>query len=199
MSLLPPLRAAAIACAWAVLLLVGTPGLDGIPSDALSGERARATYLRRMPDWTLPVAEAVVAFNREVRRPASAAFDALQRPLRVGQSWSLYLDGPRRCEKLEILVDGALRFRSNEPEHAWRVEVLKSAPIRAIVGGVASHPKGGGNWKGLTALVARLAREEDPAVREVVLRAMSGSWDQCGLAEQRRFVASAPDWEPRRP
>lgn len=198
MTLLPAIRAVAIACAWALLLLLGTPGLDGAPSRALASERARAAYLRRMPDWTLPAAEAVVAFNREVRRPASAAFDALRRPLRVGQSWSLYLDGPRRCEKLEILVDGTLRFRSDDPEHAWRVEVLKSAPIRAIVGGVASHPEGGGNWKGLTALVARLARAENPAVREVALRATSGSWDRCGHAEQRRFVASAPDWEPRR-
>lgn len=195
----PSLRALLILLAWALLLLLGTPGLDGIPANALRDERTRARYLGRMPSWTLPVAEAVVRFNRELRLPLVRAVEPIQRPLRVNQSWNLYLDGADRCEGLEILLDGELRFRSNDPDHRWRAEVLKSPSLRAIVGGTASHPRGGGNWQGLTRVVTRMAREDFPGTAEVVLRALSGPWDACATKEVRRIVAAAPDWEPRRP
>lgn len=192
-------RAAAILSVMAATAVLGTPGLDAVGGAALSGAAAEARYLRQMPAWTLPIAKGVVAFNREVRQPVVRALEPLQRPLRVNQNWSLYLDGPTHCQRLEVRVDDRPIYRSGDRALRWREGFFRAPPVRPIVDGTAGKPQGGGNWRGLMRLVVARVRADFPEAQEVVLRAMWGDWGACGAEEHHRFVARAPDWEAVRP
>ena len=187
-------RAGAVGVVWALLLLLGAPGLDQIAPDALGTAEERTAYTRRMPAWTLPVADGVVTVNREVRRPLARAFDAVQRPFRIKQAWGLYSDGEHRCKRLEILVDGALVHRTKDPTHAWLADTLSAPPIRPIVDGTAGKSDGGANWRGLMRLVGRAAERDFPGAREVTLRAMWGPYPTCVTTEHHTFTATAPFW-----
>lgn len=190
-------RAILLAGVWALLWVLGTPGLDAIPEEALTRPADRAQLEARLPAALWPVADALVTFNGRVRKPLVDALVPLQQPFRIRQEWSLYLDGPRQCHRLEVDVDGALRYRTRDPAHAWRVDLFRAPPIRPIVDGTAGKATGGGNWRGLVRLVTEAALAEDPQVQRVELRGMWGAFPACVTRLHHAFVAAAPDWEPR--
>ncbi len=192
------MRAVALAAVWGLLFVLATPGFDAMPAHALESAGDRAKLEARLPRWVHPFAYGLVAFNREVRQPLAEALIPLQQPLRVRQDWSLYLDGPNECHRLEVDIDGVLVHRTKDAAYPWRAALLRAPPIRPIVDGVAGKPDGGANWRGLVRLVAQEAVKDDPDAQWVELRAMWGAFPACVTREHHAFVATAPTWEPRR-
>jgi hypothetical protein len=191
-------RAAILALVWGLLLVLGTPGLDAIPKDALAKRGNAREVAERVPPGLMPVIRGVVWFNDHVRLPLSDLVDKVQTPLRIRQEWGLYLDGSRHCQRLEIEIDGVLVHRTKDPAHPWRAGLLRAPPVRPIVDGAAGKESGGGNWRGLMRLVVHEALADAPETRRVVARGMWGPFPGCVTEVHHTFVADAPDWEARR-
>ena len=69
--------------------------------------------------------------NREVRMPLVAVIGPPQKLFRIRQAWHLYRDGPSSVRRLEVRIDGELRYRSEDPAYRWRTGILDNRRVRA--------------------------------------------------------------------
>lgn len=187
-------RAGAALLVHALIWVLGTPGLDFLSTLDLEKPERRAAIEADVGDFA-QVAFAVDALNRHLREPLVDLTTPLQRPFRISQEWNLYRDGPERYVILEVWVDGALRFRTADPEHAWLAPQLRNRHVRPVVESTANQ-KDAPNWRGLTRYVVERARAEDPGAQEVELRSRGGPFPGRELKLKHRIVAKAPDWKP---
>ncbi len=178
------------ACIW----LLGTPGLDYLADVGLDQASTRAELLSEVGE-VAHVAFAIDGANRALREPIVKLLAPLQRPFRISQEWNLYRDGPARFVILEIFVDGKLRFRTADAEHAWLAPQLRNRHVRAVVESTATK-RDSPNWRGLARYIVARARAEDPNVSEVELRSQSGPFPGTTLKTGHRIVARAPSFTP---
>jgi hypothetical protein len=185
------LRAALILCTTAVLLIVGTPGLDHLGT-RFSSKRARLLEKRYGPAIATAT-QKLVGFNAKIRRPITAEVGVFQPVFRVRQSWNLYRDGPHKIYRLEVRVDGNPVFRSGSAELDWLAPQLGNRRIRPVVESTTKKFKSA-NWRGLSRFVVAEARTAWPEATSVELVALRGRRPGKRLQPTHRIRSSAPDW-----
>lgn len=174
------------------MLLLATPGLDLLDAGSFKAPEARARRLAQpFGAWAVAMAD----LNRAVRLPLVRGIEAVQRPLRIAQSWSLYNGGPADVRRLELVVDGVVRYRSNDPALTWLAPTLRYRRVRPMV--VALCNRRGENAEALVAWVVRRARRDYPGTTEVVARCVEAPWPEAGQRTQVvvQYRAEAPGFE----
>ncbi len=172
-------------------LILATPGLDLLGTNQLVSEQSR-NRMRREPLGFVAIGAA--DFNRSVRAPFNQALTPLQRPLRIAQSWGLYAGGPKQLDRMEILIDDTLVYRSKDPDHTWLASVLTYRRIRPIVA-YTCYGKSR-NDAHLIAYVVDRARRDFPDASEIVVQCTEVPFP--GLAKpevSQHYIAAAPDWQ----
>lgn len=175
-------RAVAVALAAAAMFVLATPGVDSfddgpVPDDANAWE---AFWWR---------------VNAAVRMPVVRALQPLQPPLRLNQSWSLYPSGPNKVRRMEIRVDGALVYRSNDRDADWLAPVLRYRRVRPVVASTCLERSR--NDTELVRYLVRRARADFPGATEVEVRCTIEPWPEDGPKAPRvavRYTARAPDF-----
>lgn len=189
-TLLDHARALAVLVVGFLLLMAGFPGLDFISKKQLASwtEEARA---RSAPAGAL--AAGIGWFEQEVRRPVAGAVKPAERLFRVSQEFHLYRDGPRRVDRLEVVVDGEIIYRTRDPERAWRIAQLENRHFRPMVATAAQKPDAA-NQRGICRWVVARAREDFPDAQEVLLRATRTEFGVEDPWVRFSRVARAPEW-----
>lgn len=194
MTPLAHLRAAVVLALWALLALLGTPGLDFLNARTLRSAADQAAWRERIAEPWATAGLAIARLNRDLRLPVADALAPLQRPFRVSQQWFLYRDGPSKVCRLEVRLDEELVHRSADPTHPWLADVLRNRRIRPVVESTCTN-ENGPNWRGLARLVVARARVERPALRKVDLACTVAPFPGRDATVHHRYVASAPEWE----
>lgn len=193
------LRAALILTVWALLVGLGLPGFDALDDHALRSPADQAAWRAGVAEPWASLGLGITRLNRAWRLPVVAALAPLQRPLRVGQDWYLYRDGPSVLRRLEIHVDGTLRHRSADPAYPWLADVLRNRRIRPVVESTCASEHGA-NWRGLGRLVISRALQDWPDTRTLTLTCTEAPFPtpDAVIVEAKvhhRYRATAPGWE----
>lgn len=133
--------------------------------------------------------------NREVRMPLVAVIGPPQKLFRIRQAWHLYRDGPSVVRRLEVRVDGELRYRSEDPAYRWRTGILDNRRVRPVVASTAAKA-GAKNAAGLTRLITELARADFPAASEVQITFTKGKFPGTAAKPAHGWVLRSPHWKP---
>ncbi len=185
------LRAGLILAVYAVLLVVGTPGLDHLGWRLSSREEARLE--KRFGPTVARVGKRLMAFNKEFRRPVANRVGKFQPVFRIRQAWNLYRDGPRQIYRLEVRVDGEPVYRTEDPELDWLAPQLRNRRMRPVVESTVRKWKSG-NWRGLSRFVVAQARQTWPQAERVELVSLRSKRPGNRPQVQHRIIATAPDW-----
>lgn len=190
---IPHVRAASILALWALLALLGTPGLDFLGEGTLSSAADQEMWRKRSVEPWTTAGLLLTKVNREVREPVVDKLAPLQRPFRVSQEWSLYRDGPSKVRRLEVRLDGELVHRSADPAHPWLADVLRNRRIRPVVESTCTSTRGA-NWRGLGRLVVERARADRPGLKKVELTCTVAEFPGHDATVHHRYVATDPSW-----
>ena len=184
------LRAALLLGAGGMLLMAGFPGLDFLSPKDL---RVRVERAHRIAAPLGAVAEGLAAFDARVRRPVARLIKPVERTFRIAQEFHLYRDGPRRVDRLEVLVDGVLVYRTRDADHAWRAAQFGNRHLRPMVATAAQKPRAV-NQAGIARWIVAQARQDFPDAEEVVIRSTRADFG--AEASWVRFwrVARSPGW-----
>lgn len=186
------LRAALLALCYLLLAILGTPGLDYV--EDLSAARVAQLAQSDNPLAILPIQ--LRAWDINWRRPLTKLLEPLQRPFRISQNWSLYRDGPYRVERLEILIDDQLVYRSVDPNYTWMEAQLRNRRLRPMVESTVQKTNSQ-NWLGLSRFIQHHALLDFPQCQHIVLRAMHSPFPGDQPTEHHRIQMNAPDWTPQ--
>jgi hypothetical protein len=192
----PHVVAAAVLFAHFLAFAQGTPGFDFMKTSDFNSDEERAQLIEDVGPIAGNIGIALYALNREVRRPVTDKLHLLERPFRLSQDWNLYRDGPSRVRRLEILVDGDLKYRSGDPKHDWLEPHLHNRRIRPIIENM-SRTDDVKNWRGVTRYVTRRAREDFPDCDRIEIRALQGRFPGEKMWKHHAWVAGDPGWAPR--
>lgn len=187
-------RAALALLVHVIFWVLGTPGIDYLPSLHLNQSEV-AKKVREDLGSAAELAFAIDRLDRHLREPVVDLLEPLQRPFRISQEWSLYRDGPSQYRLLEIYLDGDLRFRTADPRHAWLAPQLRNRHVRPVVESTAMK-RGSPNWRGLARYVVEQARAQGLVQQQVQLRALGGPFPGRKLTTTHTILATAPLWEP---
>ena len=187
--------AAALLLVHVCMLVLATPGLDDLGARTLRSDADRTALRAQAGEPWASLGIAITDFNRGVRMPVVEALNPLEHVFRIKQSWNLYRGGPQRITRMEVRVDGALVYRSVDSEHRWLQAQLASRRLRPMVEAVARKRKNP-NWRGLVRYIAQNAAVDFPGAQKVEVHAVAGPFPAGPLETTRRYVATAPDWEP---
>jgi hypothetical protein len=183
-------RALAVLLVGFLLLMAGFPGLDFVNKKQLEGWAAEARA-RSAPAGA--VAGGVLWFEEEVRRPVAKAVKPAERLFRISQEFHLYRDGPRRVDRLEIVVDGEVVYRTRDPERDWRTAQLENRHFRPMAATAAQKPDAA-NQRGICRWVVARVQEDFPDAQEVLLRATRTEFGVEDPWVRFSRVARAPEW-----
>lgn len=186
-------RASFALLAHAVVWILATPGIDFLGINDYRTPASQSALIKDVGRVPAQLLFGLAAFNRNIRIPLVDLLAPLQRPFRISQEWSLYRDGPAQYRTLEVWIDEELRFRTADPEHAWRASQLRNRRIRAMVESTAQK-KNAPNWRGLSRFIVSSAREDFPDAQKVEMRAMVGPFPGTELKLSHSVTASAPGW-----
>jgi len=184
------LRAACVLVVCVALLMAGFPGLDFV------GPKQRDGWAETARGVAAPLGTAVdgvVLFDRHLRRRIARWVKPVERVFRVSQEFHLYRDGPTRVDRLEVLVDGEVVYRTRDPERAWRAAELGNRRFRPMVA-TAAQKADAENQRGIARWIITAARQDFPGAAEVVIRSTRTRF---GVEEPWvRFsrVARGPEW-----
>jgi hypothetical protein len=184
------LRALALLVAGGAMLMAGFPGLDFASKKEMREGVGQAREIAA-PLGTLVAG--IAWFDLEVRRPLAELVRPVERTFRVAQEFHLYRDGPRRVDRLEVLVDGELVYRTRDAELDWRAAQFGNRHFRPMVA-TAAQKADAANQRGICRWIVARVQEDFPDAQEVVVRS---SRTEFGVeAPWVRFsrVARAPDW-----
>lgn len=123
----------------------GAPGMSRAKPGAWDAGEVQAEIVETSPAWSVPFLMAGAWLGVHMRVATEATLGPVQRVFRIRQNWHLYGGGPRRINRLEVWVDGALRYRSADPDHQWASDQLDHRRFRPIVervverAGAANH------------------------------------------------------------
>jgi len=191
----PHVRAALVLVVGAVILILGTPGLDAMQHSELGDEDERQELREQIGPFWAGIGIGIADFNREHRLPLHRALHTLEIPIRGAQNWALYRDGPNRVRRLEIWVDDELKHRSADPEHDWLAPQLRMRRVRPMVETTTMQTMAQ-NWEGLSRFIVRRAVAEWPEAERVELRAIWTPFPGDGeTTVHHRIVAVAPEWQ----
>lgn len=182
-------RAAIVLAVGFAMATLATPALDQYDENTLRSEQERARARTHSLGW-LEIAAADL--NRNLRMPMVKMLGPVQRPLRIAQSWALYGNGPNRVKRFELWADGALVYRSNDPEKRWLSSVLRYRKIRPMVGSLCSNRSH--NEDALLSYIGRQAEHELGAKKITAVCTVS-PWPGDAPREGLRIELHAPDWE----
>jgi hypothetical protein len=185
------LRAGLIFLVYAVLMVVGTPGLDHL--GWRMSKKAEARMTKRLGPGITKVAKHLMDFNKDVRGPVAKKVGGFQPVFRIRQAWNLYRDGPHPIYRLEVRVDGEPVFRSKDPELDWLEAQLSNRRIRPVVESTVKKWKSA-NWRGLSRFVVAQARAEWPDAERVELVSLKSRRPGNRPRIQHRIVSTSPDW-----
>ena len=185
------LRAALVLIVMAVLLIVGTPGLDHLGWRLTSKEKARLN--KRFGPGVASAAEHMMAFNKATREPMAKKLGKFQPVFRIRQSWNLYRDGPHNIHRLEVRVDGKPVYRTKDPDLDWLAPQLSNRRMRPVVESTTKKFKSA-NWRGLSRYVVAQARKSWPEASRVELVALRGKRPGKNMRPTHKIVSTAPDW-----
>ncbi len=189
------LRALLVLLAHAFLLIMGAPGFDFMNVKDYVTEEQRAEIIGEHPIWGRVVV-ALYAVNRELRRPLMEQLRPIERSFRIAQDWNLYRDGPSRVRRLEIAVDGALKYRSADPNYTWLEPQLRNRKLRPALENAARRSDAP-NWPGIVRYIAQRAREDFPGVQRIEVLATWSPYPGTSPSPHHGYRAQAPDWEVR--
>ena len=189
-SLRDHLRAVLLLAAGGALLMAGFPGLDFVsPKELREGvEPARAV--------SAPLGAllgGVAWFDLEVRRPIATRLQPIERTFRIAQEFHLYRDGPRAVDRLEVVVDGRVVYRTRDADLAWRAAELGNRHLRPMVASAAQNPDAA-NQRGLARWILTQARRDFPDAQVVVIRSTRTEFGTEEPWVRFSRVARAPDW-----
>lgn len=188
------LRGCASLVLCAGLALAGAPGISMMSAASLEDGSLEAQVGRRVPGWAMPAVLGAARLAYGVREPAIRPIRAIERTFRVKQAWNLYGGGPRRVVRLEVWIDGDLRYRSADAEHTWLSPALDHRRFRPIVERVAEKP-GAANFRVVCDLVVERALAEGAQPREVEMRAIRQKQGGAPAVVHHGAVCRAPDWQ----
>lgn len=190
----PKIRALLLVVVWFVLLLLGTPGLDGMRRSELRSSEDKAELIEQIGEFWGGVGIGIADFNRDVRLPPHDALHILEQPIRGAQNWALYRDGPNRVRRLEVYVDGDLKHRSADRDYDWLSPQLRMRRVRPMVETTTMSTLAQ-NWEGLSRFIVQEAVAEWPDAEHVELKAMWVPFpDVAEPTMHHHIVAVAPDW-----
>ncbi len=187
------LRALLVLLAHAFLLIMGAPGFDFMNVKDYATAEQRAAIIGEHPIWGRVVV-ALYAVNRELRRPLMAQLKPIERSFRIAQDWNLYRDGPSRVRRLEIYVDGALVYRSADPDYTWLEPQLRNRKLRPALENAARRSDTP-NWPGIVRYLARRARADFPGAQRVEVLATWSPYPGTDPSPHHGYRVQAPDWE----
>jgi hypothetical protein len=188
-------RAGALALVYAMLTLLATPGLDMLDTRGLHKPSAREEMIRRHGPAIGNLGLAIFDLNRAAREPVVRAVEPVQRPFRISQSWSLYLDGPTQLMRMEVQVDGRPVYRSVDPTLTWAEPVWRYRRVRPMVETLVARADAP-NRDGVARAIAARAQRDFPGVTRVDVVALWGPFPGDALTEHHRVTMTAPTWEP---
>jgi hypothetical protein len=186
-------KAILIFAAYVVLLMIGTPGLDFLPTSFLSSKPARAKFSKKHGDFATQLAKAAGDLNRS-RKPIAKQLGAFQPMFRIRQSWHLYRDGPSSIRRMEIYADDTLIYRTLDPDADWNNKVFRNRRVRPMAETLVKKSKAA-NRLGLGRFIVSHAREDFPEAQRIEIRSLSGRRTGKSLRTHHRMMASAPSWK----
>ena len=193
MNLSAHLQALGCLLAGALMLLLGTPGVDFLGRSDLRTPKDRAALRKEVGEPAATIGITMADLNRSLRLPLYDKVAWVQKPFRLSQNWSLYRDGPHRVRRLEIWVDGDLKHRSADPDYTWLNAQLRNRRVRPMVESTTMK-KGSPNWRGLSRYIGERAQEDFPGCQRVELRAMEGPFPGEKMTQHHQIVLTAPSW-----
>lgn len=176
----------------ALLFCMGTPGLSQMAPKKLTAQQTRMLK-RRVGPAALPLALGIARANSAVRGPVNRLTRPLWRTFRIKQNWHLYGDGPYRVRRIEVVADGALLYRSRDPQYRWRAHQLEYRRMRPLLDAAAVRAKAR-HWQGAGRFLVNAVREDFPEVQRVELWSTATRYGQDAAAATHGFTASAPDF-----
>ena len=194
MPLPRPLAAALVLAAHGWLLLCGTPVLDYLDPKDFRDPAQRPAYVAAMGPLRGPLLWTAGRANALLRRPLYDRIAWTQKVLRIRQSWHLYRDGPTAVRRLEVWADGALLFRSQDPDHA-ALPALTNRRIRPMVETTAQQADAV-NAPGLLRFIAAQVRADHPAVAQIRVVATTSPFPGDHPRTHHAWTLAAPAWAP---
>lgn len=184
-------RAVLVPLAAAILFWVAMPGVSFVAPGHLSNTKSRAKFEKRWGEpWT--TINATAGQLERVRDPIAKTIGAFQPVFRISQSWHLYRDGPSRTRRMEVWVDGALQYRSGDPEYAWRAPVFQNRRIRPMAESLVIRP-GAKNRIGLGRAIVNYAQADFPGIERIEIRSTWARRNRPATVHHT-MTAAAPDW-----
>jgi hypothetical protein len=176
------------------LAFTGAPGLSMVSRRALDSGKLAKQLEGRVPGWAVPAVVGAARVGLALREPVIRPMRSIERTFRIKQAWNLYGGGPRRVVRLEVWVDGDLRYRSADADHTWLSSALDHRRFRPIVERVAEKP-GAANFRVVCDLVVERALADGLGPREVEMRATRQSRGGRPSVVHHGAVCRAPDWQ----
>ena len=187
------IKAILIFAAYAVLIMIGTPGFDFLPTSFLSSKPAREKFSKKYGDLATDFATTAGQINRW-RKPIAKDLGAFQPIFRIRQSWHLYRDGPSSIRRMEIYVDDTLIYRTQDPDADWNDDVFRNRRIRPMAETLVKKSKAK-NRIGLGRFIVTHARKDFPDAQRIEIRSLTGRRPGKNLRTHHRMVATSPSWE----
>lgn len=186
------LRAVFLAAVYLGLFALATPGIDSLGS-RLNKQARQEALDEGVPKFVL---DGIAAVGR-ARRPFLKYLTPLQRPLRIEQSWGLYGSGVSRVRRMEVFLDGALVYRTEDDEHDWMEPVFRNRRLRPMVDTVSRKPNAR-NRDGLMWLIAERAVSARPETSEIEVRFTVARFPGTDPRTAHAFRMVPPEWTPER-
>ena len=184
-------KATAILLVHLLLLVVAMPGVSFLKSSFLSDQASEDQFERRYGSALTQVAQAMKTVNT-YRRPLAKTVGGFQPVFRIRQAWHLYRDGPSTIRRMEILVDGTVVYRTNDPDIDWQQAIFRNRRIRPMAETLVKKPRAK-NRIGLARFIVQKVQEDFPDVERVDIVSRWGGRGGPGKVHHS-IVARAPNW-----
>ena len=184
-------KATAILLVHLLLLVVAMPGVSFLKSSLLSDHASEDQFERRYGSALTQVAQAMKTVNT-YRRPLAKTVGGFQPVFRIRQAWHLYRDGPSTIRRMEILVDGTVVYRTNDPEFDWQQAIFRNRRIRPMAETLVKKPRAK-NRIGLARFIVQKVQEDFPDAERVDIVSRWGGRGGPGKVHHS-IVARAPTW-----
>lgn len=187
------LRAILLALVGVGLFILAPPGLDSLSTRKLSEKERAESISHGIPEAALDVLDGIL----KARRPLLSVLTPLQRPLRIEQTWALYGSGFKQVNRMEVLLEGEMVYRSGDDALDWMVSVFHHRRFQPMIETVSSKPNAT-NRDAMLGFIVDRAVAENPDLREIEVRYTRGKPPGTNPSIIHAFRMVSPDWTPER-